>query len=160
MSDIISFILIVGIGSTLALDIWGILSARIGWLPGTHWPSVGRWIIGMSSGHWIFDGENKAPNTLTEAITGWGFHYIIGIAYAASFPLFWGTGFISAPTVFPFILIGVIISSLAGLIILMPGMGGGIFARKTPSPANVMWYVLVSHIIFAAAEYLLALLII
>ncbi|WP_111896257.1 DUF2938 family protein [Acinetobacter sp. MB5] len=154
---VLLFILVVGVGSTIALDLWANIARKIGWMPGTHWPSVGRWIIGAFSGKLIFDSENTSPFTTTEAILGWGFHYIVGIAYAAMFPLFLGVNFIDAPTIFPFFLIGVVISSLAGLGILMPAMGGGFFARKTPSPVSIYIYVIVAHIIFAIAQYLLAL---
>ncbi len=157
MSQTLTYILVVGIGSTVALDIWAVIAARVGWLPGTHWPSVGRWLLGIPSGQYVLDSENTSPHSFGEKATGWGFHYLVGISYAASFPLFWGTDFIAAPTILPFFLVGVVISSQAGLMILMPGMGGGFFARKTPAPVSVWVYVLVAHIVFAAAEYSLAL---
>ncbi|MBT9386858.1 DUF2938 domain-containing protein [Pseudooceanicola sp. CBS1P-1] len=157
-TELIIFILVVGIGSTIVLDLWGVFTAKIGWMPGTHWPSVGRWLLGIPAGHLVLDGTDTRPHTLSEAAVGWIFHYLIGLAYAVSFPLFWGIGFISAPTVFPVFLIGVIVSSLAGLIVLMPGMGGGIFARKLPNAGAMIVYVLVAHVIFAIAQYLLALL--
>ncbi|WP_221798965.1 DUF2938 family protein [Oceanobacter mangrovi] len=158
MSQTLMYIFVVGIGSTIALDLWATFAARIGWLPGTHWPSVGRWLLGIPKGKLVIDGTDSTPHSFIESAAGWVFHYLVGIGYAISFPLFWGIGFISAPTIFPFFLIGVVISSLAGLMILMPGMGGGLFARKTPSPAAIWIYVVVAHIVFAVAEYALALL--
>ncbi|WP_034999747.1 DUF2938 family protein [Beijerinckia mobilis] len=157
MQQTVIFIVIVGIGSTIALDLWSIIVAWIGWMPGTHWPSVGRWLLGLLSGRLVFDQNNTSPNTMTESVIGWGFHYIIGLAYAAMYPLFWGLDFLSAPTILPFLLIGVVVSTLAGLIILMPGMGAGLFARKTPTPMLTILYVLVAHVIFTIAQYLLAL---
>ncbi|NVK56147.1 MAG: DUF2938 family protein [Alteromonadaceae bacterium] len=156
-ADIITFILVVGIGSTIALDLWGVFTAKIGWMPGTHWPSVGRWLLGIPAGRLVLDGTDIRPHTGAEAAAGWIFHYLIGLAYAVMFPLFWGASFVATPTVFPFILIGVVISTLAGLIILMPGMGGGLFARKLPNAGGMIAYALVAHIVFAVAQYLLAL---
>ncbi|MCA0941955.1 DUF2938 domain-containing protein [Salipiger pacificus] len=155
--DLITFVLVVGIGATIALDLWGLITAKIGWMPGTHWPSVGRWLLGIPAGRLVLDGGDDRAHSVGEVLTGWVFHYAIGIAYAVMFPLFWGVDFISAPTVFPFVLIGVIISTLAGLIILIPGMGGGIFARKLPNAGAMITYVLLAHVVFAIAQYLLAL---
>ncbi len=151
------FILVVGIGSTIALDLWGLIVARITGMSGTHWPLVGRWLLGLPAGRFVFDQEDTAPDTVVEGVVGWGFHYIVGLAYAAMLPLFWGVDFIKAPTIFPFFLIGVVVSSLAGLMILMPGMGAGLFARKTPMPFITILFVVVAHVIFATAQYLLAL---
>lgn len=157
ISQLLIFVLVVGIGSTVVLDLWGVLSGRLGWLSGTHWPSVGRWILGLPAGRLVFDGADGRPFTALETATGWVFHYGVGLAYAAMLPLFWGTGFLQSPTVLPVFLIGVVASTLAGLVILMPGMGGGVFARKLPNAAAKNLYVLVTHIIFAVAQYLLAL---
>ncbi|MHA6882666.1 DUF2938 family protein [Ralstonia pseudosolanacearum] len=157
MSQTIVFILVIGIGSTIALDAWGIITTRIGWMQRTHWPSVGRWLLGIPAGRLVFDREDTSPNTAVESIAGWTFHYAVGIAYAMLFPLIWGTGFIATPTIVPFLLIGVVVSTLAGLVILMPAMGAGLFARKTPTPVAMIIYVLVAHVIFAAAQYFLAL---
>ena len=156
-AQILTFITVVGVGSTIALDLWGILTAQIGWMPGTHWPSVGRWLVGLATGKLIFDGSETRPFTAFESALGWIFHYAVGLFYAAMFPIFWGVGFIEAPVPFPFILIGVIISTLAGLMILMPGMGGGVFARRVPNTAGMIIYVIIAHIVFAIAQYLLAL---
>ncbi|MCS0505193.1 DUF2938 domain-containing protein [Ancylobacter mangrovi] len=150
------FILVVGIGSTLVLDIWAQVSVRIGWLPGTDWPSVGRWLKGLPQGRLVLDGADTGPFSGAETALGWLFHYLVGIAYAVMFPLFWGLAFIHAPTVWPVVLVGVVISSLAGLMVLMPGLGGGFFARKLPNAVDVSLYVFVSHVIFAVAQYLLA----
>ncbi|QDK97457.1 DUF2938 domain-containing protein [Acinetobacter tandoii] len=156
LMKVIYYVLIVGIGSTIALDLWARLMAKLGWLPGTHWPAVGRWITGLFSGNFIFDSNNTSPFTKSEAILGWGFHYVIGIIYAAMYPLFWGFSFIVSPIIFPFFFIGVIVSSIAGLAILMPGMGGGFFANKVPNRNSVIVYVLLAHLVFAVAQYLLA----
>ncbi|WP_349295478.1 DUF2938 family protein (plasmid) [Thioclava sp. 'Guangxiensis'] len=156
-TDIVLFTLVVGIGSTIALDLWGVFTGKIGWMPGTHWPSVGRWIQGLPAGRLVFDGSDTRPFTSSEAATGWIFHYLIGLGYALVIPLVWGTDFIAAPTFLPFFWIGIVISTLAGLVILMPGMGGGVFARKLPNTAGMIAYVLVAHVVFAIAQYLLAL---
>ncbi|GBQ86998.1 hypothetical protein AA23498_0021 [Acetobacter nitrogenifigens DSM 23921 = NBRC 105050] len=151
------FIMVVGVGSTLALDLWGLIARKMGWLPGAHWPSVGRWLLGLPAGRFFFDGTNTAPNTTTESVLGWAFHYAVGLAYAAMLPLFWGADFIRDPGLGPCLVIGLGVSTVAGLGFFMPAMGGGLFARKTPSPPMTIAYVLVAHAVFALAQFALAL---
>ncbi|EKF72814.1 hypothetical protein A11A3_16777, partial [Alcanivorax hongdengensis A-11-3] len=151
------FITIVGIGSTIALDLWGLLISRLTGRAASDWGLVGRWLLGITRGNWVLDrcNENR-PNAL-EKIMGWGFHYLVGLIYAALLPLLWGADYIAQPSVFPVFVIGVVVSSLAGLLILTPGMGGGVLASRTPNPAATISYVLVAHLVFAVAQYLLAL---
>ncbi|QKP78699.1 DUF2938 family protein [Methyloligella sp. GL2] len=157
LSQLIEFTLIVGIGSTIALDLWALLLDKFAGFPGTHWGMVGRWLLGIPHGNLVLDTDNETPASMEEWTIGWIFHYLVGLAYAAMLPLFWGIGYIAAPTVFPVFMIGVVVSSLAGLMILMPGLGGGLFARKTPNPALMIAYVIVAHSVFALAQFLLAL---
>ncbi|MEC8568906.1 MAG: DUF2938 family protein, partial [Pseudomonadota bacterium] len=65
--QVLLFILFVGIGSTMVLDIWANIAPRLGWLPGTHWPSVGRWLRGLLSSHFVINGEDTSPTTVTES---------------------------------------------------------------------------------------------
>ncbi len=157
---IINFILVVGIGATIVLDLWGVFTAKIGWMSGTHWPSVGRWLLGIPAGRLVLDASDTRPFTWREGAVGWAFHYVAGLGYAVMFPLFWGAGFVGAPTLPPFLLIGLVVSTLAGLVILMPGMGAGLFARRAPNTVGMILYVLVAHAVFAFAEYVLALLVV
>ena len=70
--------------------------------------------------------------------------------------MLYGNSYITSPTLLPALMVGAVISTLAGLMILMPAMGGGLFARKTPTPFSVILYVIVAHIIFALAQYAFA----
>ncbi|WP_162528417.1 DUF2938 family protein [Novosphingobium sp. BW1] len=57
---------------------------------------------------------------------------IVGLLYAAAYPLVWGGYFLTSPTPDPFILVGIGLSTLAGLCVLTPAMGRGMFASRTP----------------------------
>ncbi len=154
--QLIGFTLVVGIGSTLALDLWVWLLERLAGLEKTNWGAVGRWLTGLPRGQWALVPADQ-PFGKGEQLLGWTFHYLVGLAYAAMLPLFWGSAYLTAPTLLPALVVGVVVSSLAGLMILMPGLGGGFFASKTPKPGVVIVYVVVAHIVFALAQYLLAL---
>lgn len=159
MHNVILFCLIVGVGSTIALDLWtGLLARTIG-IPATDWGMVGRWVLGMPSGRLVVDGTNETPPSAQEKTVGWIFHYGIGIAYAAIVLIVWGTGFIADPTLLPIIIVGLLASTTAGLLILFPGLGGGLFASKLPNQGVMIIYLIVAHSVFAAAQYGCALLV-
>lgn len=153
MSDVILFCLIVGIGSTIALDLWTGFLALVIKIPATDWGVVGRWLLGIPRGSLVIDAADETPPSAGEKTLGWIFHYAIGIAYAAIVLILWGTGFIAAPTLLPIILVGLVASTMAGLLILFPGLGAGLFASKLPNQGVMIVYLLVAHSVFAAAQY-------
>lgn len=155
MELIIGFCLFVGIGSTIALDIWVLLVERLTGIPPTNWGVVGRWIAGMPSGHLVLQQSDK-PISDTEKVIGWLFHYLVGIAYAGLILLIFGTAFIQNPQWMPVIVVGLILSTFAGLAILMPGLGGGFFGRLMPDKLTTYIYLIVAHGVFAIAQYFLS----
>ena len=81
---------------------------------------------------------------------------MVGISYSVLLLLIWGVEFIHAPTLMPVLIVGVVISTLAGLMILMPGLGAGFMGRKLPNQGVVFVYVLVAHVVYALALYVAA----
>lgn len=156
MSQIIGFALVVGIGSTIVLDLWVTLIQKLLGIPPTNWGMVGRWLRGLMQLRFFLNTANTSSPTTQEKILGWLFHYAVGIAYAVLILMLYGNSYITSPTLLPALMVGAVISTLAGLMILMPAMGGGLFARKTPTPFSVILYVVVAHIIFALAQYAFA----
>ncbi|GHB34564.1 DUF2938 family protein [Salinicola rhizosphaerae] len=157
MGDVAAFILVVGIGSTIVLDLWAWLVAKTTGMAGTDWGVVGRWLLDIPSGRVVLDSrpDRPAPGG-REKTVGWLFHYLVGLAYAMLILLVWGVDYIADPKVVPVFWVGVVISSLAGLLILMPGLGGGILGRKLPNQAAIIAYVIIAHIAFAAGQYVFA----
>jgi len=153
MSDAILFCLVTGVFSTLVLDLWGQLAGRLTGIPPTNWGVVGRWLRGIPKGHWVLRGDDQSAPRACEKALGWAFHYLVGIAYSVLLLLFWGIEFAQAPQLLPILFIGVVVSTLAGLMILMPGLGGGLFGRKMPNQAAILVYVVVAHIVYALALY-------
>ncbi|CBJ35905.1 DUF2938 family protein [Ralstonia solanacearum] len=158
MGEAIIFCLIVGIGSTAMLDVWALLVERATSIPRTNWGIVGRWLLGVRKGRFVLDSTDSYASTVKERTVGWFFHYLIGIAYAAALIIFWKLDYIATPTILPAVIVGVVVSSLAGLMILLPGLGAGFFGSKLPNQFAIFVYVIVAHIIFAAGQYGFALL--
>ncbi|MBS0251595.1 MAG: DUF2938 family protein [Proteobacteria bacterium] len=158
MSEVIIFCLIVGIGSTVVLDVFVSLVHRPTGIPPTDWGTVGRWLLGVGKGQLILDPADESPPTHAERIVGWLFHYLVGVAYAAAIVALWGPGYIAAPTILPVVVVGVLISTLAGLTILLPGLGAGFMGSKLPNQFAIIAYLIVAHVVFAAGQYGFALL--
>lgn len=151
MENIFVFCLFVGIGSTIVLDVWVLIVEKILKIPPTNWGLVGRWLLGIPKGILVLNSDTT-PSSV-EKVVGWLFHYMIGVAYAVLLLLFAGQGFIENPTVFPIFVIGLCLSTLAGLVILMPGLGAGLFGRKMPNQGGMIIYLLVAHLIFSVGQY-------
>jgi len=158
MHETIVFILVVGLGSTLILDGWVALLDRYAGLPATNWGMAGRWLAGFARGRLVLDPASRAPPSKAEYALGWAFHYAVGLGYAALLPTIWGADIVAAPEIMPFLVIGFLASSLAGLLVFMPGMGAGIFASKLPNQRQKIMTMSVAHAVFAAAQFGIALL--
>ena len=158
MNTLIFFSLVVGIGSTLFLDLWGLFLFKLKGIPATDWGSVGRWLLGLRQGLWVASQQDTRPTSLLEKVSGWAFHYFVGIAYAVIVAIGWGEPFIQAPTLLPIILVGIVLSSVAGLTLFMPAMGAGFFGRKIPNQGTAILMMMIAHTVFALGQFSFALL--
>ena len=74
--------LVVGIIATLATDLWQRL-LQIAGVPPANWALVGRWVAWMPRGVFVHRTIAATPSIRGELAIGWGFHYVVGVAYAA-----------------------------------------------------------------------------
>ncbi|SEQ81713.1 Protein of unknown function [Rosenbergiella nectarea] len=153
MNTLIIFSLVVGIGSTLVLDLWGMLLFKLKGTTPTDWGSVGRWLLGLRQGAWVAIQQDTRPPSAVEKISGWTFHYLVGVAYAVILVIGWGMPFIQAPTLLPIILVGIVLSSIAGLMLFMPAMGAGFCGRKIPNRGAAIIMMIIAHTVFALGQY-------
>ena len=157
MNTLVGFSLTVGIGSTLLLDLWSFLLYKVGGITPTNWGIVGRWLWGLRQGQWVAIQSAYPPITLVEKVSGWLFHYWVGVVYAVLLALVWGDSFIGSPTLLPTFYSGFLVSSLAGLTLFMPAMGAGFCGRKIPNQAKALCLMLIAHSLFALGQYIFAL---
>ena len=146
-------IMLTGVGATAFIDAWTLLRTRLLRVPATDFSMVGRWIGHMPRGQFIQRPVTAATPVPGEGAIGWGAHYLIGVAFAALLWLFVGDAWFLAPTLPPALGVGVI-TVLAPWLILQPGMGAGLFARRTGKPWQARFHSLLTHALFGLGLYL------
>lgn len=142
----------VGIGATLAMDLWGLVLRHVYGVTGLDYRMVGRWLGHLPRGRFRHDGIGRAAPVAGEAALGWAAHYAIGIAFAAGLVAVFGAGWLQAPTLAPALLTG-LVTVAAPLLILQPALGLGIAASRTPAPMAARARSLITHLVFGAGLY-------
>ena len=158
MSDTVDFALravLIGAGATMVMDLWAVLLRQVG-VPSLNLAFLGRWIGHLPRGLWIHLSIASATPVRGEAWIGWCAHYAIGIAFSALLLWTYGVEWARSPSVLPALSIG-IVTVVAPLFILQPGMGAGIASWKTPTPVFNGVKSVVTHTVFGLGMYLAAL---
>lgn len=141
-------LLLSGIIATAMIDIWLLLLGAVG-LPVTDWAMVGRWFAWLPRGRLIHRSIRATPEVPFELALGWFMHYLIGIFYAGLYlALVQGQG--TLPTALGFGLATVVVP----FVLLQPGLGLGLFARRTPRPWLARGISLSVHFLFGLGLWL------
>jgi hypothetical protein len=158
MMDFLLRSLVVGIGGTVAMDLWAILLNRIFALPLPNWAMVGRWFAHVPKGVLMHKDIAKSAPVANEKAIGWFSHYAIGVIYAAVLIALAGPEWSAGPSFLPALAIGLVTVG-AGWFILQPGMGAGWAASLKPNPWRVRALNIAAHVVFALGLYVTALLV-
>lgn len=146
---------LIGIGGTIALDLWALLLAGLFQVPPVNWPMVGRWIGNMPRGQFVHANMAKARAVPGEALIGWGAHYLIGIGYGLLVVAHWGAAWLERPTLLPPLVVSWALL-VAPFFLMMPGMGAGVAGSRTPKPNRTRFKSVVGHSVFGSSMYLTA----
>jgi DUF2938 family protein len=144
--------LIVGVGATAAMDAWGFVRQRALGIRGANYALVGRWLAWMPRGRFRHQSIAATPAVRHERLIGWVAHYAIGVAFAGVLLGAFGSAWIHAPTLIPALLVGVG-TVAAPLLVMQPGMGAGLAARRTPHPNAARVQSLITHAVFGFGLY-------
>jgi len=156
--DIVVYAVILGAGATAATDIWALMRRKLQGVPLPDWALVGRWIAYLPRGRFIHKPIAASPPIAHERLIGWTAHYVIGMGFALLLLMIWGPAWAHHPTPGPALIIG--LGSVAAPFLLMqPGMGAGIAARRTPKPNVARLRSLVTHAVFALGLYATAIIV-
>ncbi len=158
MSAHVEFVLrsvMIGVGATAVIDGWAWLLARCG-VPSLRMALLGRWVGHLARGILRHDSIASAPAIPGEARLGWAAHYAIGVSFAAVLLGAYGLEWSRAPTLGPAMAVG-LVTVVAPLFVLQPGMGAGVASSRTPRPLFNAAKSLVTHTVFGLGLYLAAL---
>lgn len=158
MFDLILRGTLIGIGATIAMDLWAILLHQVFGQPKANWAPVGRWFWHLRYGKVFHDNIANAEPYRHELALGWASHYAVGILYGIILALVAGPNWLAEPTFLPAWILGIVTVG-AGWFLLQPGLGIGWAASKTPNPAKVRALNLLAHTVFALGLWITALLI-
>lgn len=146
------FILIIGIGATAVMDLWGVIRHRLLGITPPDYALVGRWFGHMARGRFVHKSIARSSHIAGELTIGWTVHYLTGVAFAALLVAVWGPEWILDPTIGPALTVG--IGTLAAPFLLMqPGMGAGIAASRTPNPGTARLQSFITHVVFGIGLY-------
>lgn len=155
MSELILRIVAVGVGATLAMDLWGLVLRRVYGVAGLDYRMVGRWLGHMPRGQVCHAGIGKAAPVAGEAVIGWAAHYAIGILFAAGLVAMFGAGWLQAPTILPALLTGLVTVAMPFLV-MQPAFGMGIASSRMPDPTAARLRSLITHLVFGTGLFIAA----
>lgn len=148
---------VIGIGGTIAFDLFGLFLQRFLQMPPTNWAMAGRWFGHFLRGRFIHDSIAKAAPIPGELAIGWLAHYVIGVAYGVILLAIWGVEWAQQPTLLPALIVA-LAGLVAPLLVMQPGMGAGIAGSKTPNPTTTRIRSVLNHTVFGLGLYASALL--
>lgn len=151
MFDAAQNAILIGAGATAFLDLVAAARTSAFGTPKLDYALVGRWLAYLPRGRFSHDAISKSAPVAGERPIGWLAHYLIGIAFAGVLLVVW-PDWAREPALIPALIVG--IGSVAAPFLLMqPGMGAGIFARRTPNPTAARLRSLTTHATFAFGLY-------
>ena len=147
---------LIGLGGTLAMDIWAVLLNRVAGQPLPNWANPGRWFGHVFRGRIFHDDIGAVEPVTQELALGWLLHYGAGVIYGVIWAMIAGTTWLAAPTFFP-VWVFAILTIAAGWYLLQPGMGLGWAASKTANPWKARIMGLLAHTAFGLGMWVTAL---
>jgi len=150
--ELLACMLVVGVDATALLDAWGLARRHAFGTPYPDYGLVGRWIGHLARGRFRHESIRTATPVRGELVIGWTAHYLIGIAFATVLLGTWGLEWVREPAIGPALLVG-IGSVAAPFLVMQPGMGAGVAARRAPNPGAARLQSLASHTVFGFGLY-------
>lgn len=149
--------ILIGIGATLAFDLWGLFLKYFFKIAPSNFCLVGRWILYMPEGIFRHANLGSVPPKSAECTVGWVAHYMIGIAFTTAFITMVGIRWYEHPALMPALIFGLITVS-APFLIMQPAFGLGVAASKASNPMQTRLRSLMNHAVFGFGLYFFGLL--
>lgn len=146
----------IGIGATVAMDLWAALLKRLLNVIPLDYALIGRWVLHMTKGVFRHESIMLAAPVKMESAFGWLVHYVTGIVFAIVFTAFTGEGWLQKPMFIAALAFGALTVAFPYFLV-QPCLGLGIAARKTPKPSIARVRSLITHLVFGLGLYISAL---
>jgi len=146
----------IGIGATLAMNLWNLFLKRAFGIPSLNYCLLGRWLRHMPAGIFQHAAINAAPQKPFECSVGRMAHYTIGVVFAIAFVVLASGEWLARPTLLPALLFGMG-TVVFPFFIMQPSFGLGMAASGSPRPAQARLKSLGTHTVFGVGLYLCAL---
>ena len=119
---------------------WTTRAAHFSSVPSRRWqPTCGR-------------SRAAAEPVRGERVIGWAAHYLVGVTFAGVLLAICGLAWARQPTLVPALVLG-IATVAAPFLLMQPGMGAGIAARRTPRPNAARLQSFATHTVFGLGLY-------
>ncbi len=144
---------IIGVAATAVMDLGSLVRKQLFGQPLPNYALVGRWFLYMPRGKFRHQSIAAAQPIHGELLAGWSAHYLTGIAFAGLLLGIFGKAWLQHPTPGPALAVG-LATVAAPFLLMQPGMGAGIAARRTPRPGAARLQSLITHAVFGIGLYL------
>ncbi|MDP8567408.1 DUF2938 family protein [Methylophilus aquaticus] len=148
--------IMLGTTATVLFDLW-LLSQKLMGRRVLNFALLGRWIGHFKQLKFVHKRIAEAPIVPLELIIGLIAHYVIGIGIAVLLLLAVHEGWLLKPDIFAALSVGAC-TVVFPLLIMQPGMGGGLAFTNTASPFKNCLNSLFNHMVFGLCLYLAAML--
>ncbi len=146
--SVIGIGILMGLGGTVAMDIWAVILTRVAGIPAPNWGNVGRWVAHLGRGRVFHPDINQSAPVARERLIGWLFHYAVGAIYGALFLGVMGQSWLEDAPFLPLWIFSILTIG-AGWFLLHPGLGLGWALSKTATPWKGRILGLLAHTMFA-----------
>lgn len=150
--DLFARAFVIGVGATLAMDLWAAFLRRCCGVSSLDYALLGRWIAHFARGRFRHDSIAHAIPIRYERAVGWSAHYTIGVLFAVLLLVIAGAEWVQHPTLIPPLLVSTV-TLVAPFFIMQPAMGAGIAASRTQRPNLARLRSLVTHTVYGVGLY-------
>lgn len=145
----------IGLGATIAMDLWAVFLKHAFKIPLPNYCLVGRWLQHMTNGTFTHPSITAAAQKPAECMTGWIAHYTIGVLFALAFVALATPAWLQSPTLMPALIFGIATVGFP-FFIMHPSFGLGLAASKAPNPMQARLRSLMNHAAFRVGLYVSA----
>lgn len=147
---------IIGVVGGAAFDVWNWLAQRYFAVRAPNWAILGKWLLAPFAA--APAPVAAGPPVFTPLQQGLGAvaHCLTAVVFAAALLVVAGPSWVAHPSPLPAIAVG-LVTTIFPWLIIMPALGHGIAASKTPIANKIRVATIVSHLVMGLGFYVGAL---